>query len=62
MLAAAIVLGVGFAVTTFLTLAWLLAKILWGVGMLIALAAVDLRLIRVGQEGPNEYGPDPLAI
>ena len=62
MLAAGVVLGVGFAVTTFFSLAWLLAKILWGVGALIALAQLIFVYIRVGQEGPNEYGPDPLAI
>ena len=62
MVAAGIVLGVGFVLTTFLTLAWLLAKILWGVGMLIALAQLIFVYIRVGQEGPNEYGPDPLAF
>ena len=54
MLAAAIVLGVGFAVTTFLSLAWLLAEILWGIGALIALAQLIFVYIRVGQEGPNE--------
>jgi uncharacterized membrane protein YhaH (DUF805 family) len=62
MVAAGIVIGVGVAVTTFLTLAWLLAKVLWGVGALIALAQLIFVYIRVGQEGPNEYGPDPLAI
>jgi len=62
MLAAGVVLGVGFVVTTFFSLAWLLAKILWGVGALIALAQLVFVYIRVGQEGPNEYGPDPLAI
>ena len=62
MLAAGVVLGVGFAVTTFFGLAWLLAKILWGIGALIALAQLIFVYIRVGQEGPNEYGPDPLAI
>ena len=62
MVAAGIVVGVGFLVTTFLTLALLLAKILLGVGMLIGLAQLIFVYIRVGQEGPNEYGPDPLAI
>ena len=62
MLAAGVVLGVGFVVATFFSLAWLLAKILWGVGALIALAQLVFVYIRVGQEGPNEYGPDPLAI
>ncbi len=62
MVAAGIVVGVGFLVTTFLTLALLLAKILLGVGMLIGLAQLIFVYIRVGQEGPNEYGPDPLAV
>jgi uncharacterized membrane protein YhaH (DUF805 family) len=62
MLAAGIVLGVGFVVTAFFSLAWLLAKILWGIGALIAIAQLVFVYIRVGQEGPNEYGPDPLAI
>ncbi len=62
MIAAAIVVGIGYAVPTFLTLAWLLAKILWGVGILIALVQLIFVYIRVGQEGRNEYGPDPLAV
>jgi uncharacterized membrane protein YhaH (DUF805 family) len=62
MVAAGIIIGVGFAVTTFFSLAWLLAKILWGIGALIALAQLIFVYIRAGQEGPNEYGPDPLAV
>ena len=62
MVAAGIIVGAGFVITTFFSLAWLLAKVLWGVGALIALAQLIFVYIRVGQEGPNEYGPDPLAI
>jgi uncharacterized membrane protein YhaH (DUF805 family) len=60
-LAAAVVVGVGFAVTSFLGMALLLSKILAGIGMLIGLAQLFFVYIRVGQEGPNQYGPDPLA-
>ena len=42
-------------------MAWLLAKILWGIGLLIGLAQLIFVYVRVGQEGPNQYGPDPLA-
>jgi uncharacterized membrane protein YhaH (DUF805 family) len=31
-----------------------------GIGALVALAALIFVYIRVGQEGPNQYGPDPL--
>ena len=41
---------------------WLLAEILFGVGALIGLAQLIFVYIRVGQEGPNQYGPDPLAV
>jgi len=61
MLAAAVVLGLGFAMTSFMGMAWLLAKILWGIGLLIGLAQLIFVYVRVGQEGPNQYGPDPLA-
>lgn len=60
-LAAGIVLGLGFMSTSFIGMAWLLAKILWGVALLIGLAQLIFVYIRVGQEGPNQYGPDPLA-
>jgi uncharacterized membrane protein YhaH (DUF805 family) len=61
MLAAAVVLGLGFAMTSFMGMAWLLAKILWAASLLIGLAQLIFVYIRVGQEGPNQYGPDPLA-
>ena len=61
MLAAAVVIGLGFAMTSFMGMAWLLAKILWGVGLLVGLAQLIFVYVRIGQEGPNQYGPDPLA-
>lgn len=60
-LAAAAVIAVGFISTSFLEMAWLLAKILGGISLLIGLAQLFFVYIRVGQEGPNQYGPDPLA-
>jgi uncharacterized membrane protein YhaH (DUF805 family) len=59
-IAAALVIGVGFLITSLLGVAWLIAKILWAIALLIGLAQLIFVYIRVGQEGPNEYGPDPL--
>jgi uncharacterized membrane protein YhaH (DUF805 family) len=61
MLAAGLVVALGFVMTSFLGMALLLAKILGGIGLLIGLAQLFFVYIRVGQEGPNQYGPDPLA-
>jgi uncharacterized membrane protein YhaH (DUF805 family) len=61
-IAAGVVLGIGLVSTSFIGIAWLLAKILWGVALLIGLAQLIFVYIRVGQEGPNQYGPDPLAV
>ena len=61
MLAAGAVVGLGFVMTSLLGTALLLAKILSGIGLLIGLAQLFFVYIRVGQEGPNQYGPDPLA-
>jgi uncharacterized membrane protein YhaH (DUF805 family) len=61
MLAAAALVAVGFVVTSLLGMALLLAKILSGIGLLIGLAQLIFVYVRVGQEGPNQYGPDPLA-
>jgi uncharacterized membrane protein YhaH (DUF805 family) len=36
------------------------AKILWAVGGLIMLAQLVLVYVRAGEQGPNQYGPDPL--
>jgi len=60
--AAGVFLILGFAMTSFLSVAWLLAEILAGVSFLIGIAQLVLVYIRLGQEGPNQYGPDPLAV
>lgn len=60
MVVAGIIIGLGLMMTSFVGVAWLLAKILWGIGLLIGLAQLIFVYIRVGQEGPNQYGPDPL--
>ena len=36
------------------------ALVLWGIGVLVSLAALIFVYIRAGQQGPNQYGPDPL--
>jgi uncharacterized membrane protein YhaH (DUF805 family) len=59
--AAAAVLAVGFISASLLGMAWLLAKILWAISLLIGLAQLIFVYVRIGQEGPNQYGPDPLA-
>ncbi len=61
LLAAAVLMAASFMVVSLAGIAWLLAKILWAVGLLIGLAQLIFVYIRVGQEGPNQYGPDPLA-
>jgi uncharacterized membrane protein YhaH (DUF805 family) len=60
MVAAGFVLGISFVITSLSSLAWLLAEILWGIGLLIGLAQLIFVYVRIGQEGPNQYGPDPL--
>jgi uncharacterized membrane protein YhaH (DUF805 family) len=40
--------------------ATLLGEILWGIAMLVGLAQIIFVYIRIGEFGPNEYGPDPL--
>jgi uncharacterized membrane protein YhaH (DUF805 family) len=59
--AAMAVLAIGFFITSLLGVAWLFAKILWGISLLIGLAQLIFVYVRIGQEGPNQYGPDPLA-
>jgi uncharacterized membrane protein YhaH (DUF805 family) len=59
-IAAMLVIGIGFLITSLLGVAWLVAKILWAIALLIGLAQLIFVYVRVGQEGPNEYGPDPL--
>ncbi len=39
----------------------LFAGVFWVVAALVGLAQLVLVYIQVGQEGPNQYGPDPLA-
>jgi uncharacterized membrane protein YhaH (DUF805 family) len=62
MLAGGVLLGLSFYMYNFASLFWRLAEILFGIGVLIGLAQLIFVYIRVGQEGPNEYGPDPLAL
>ena len=57
-----IIFVLGLVVSSLIDLAWLLAEILWAVGGLVAIAQLVLVYIRVGQPGPNQYGPDPLAV
>jgi uncharacterized membrane protein YhaH (DUF805 family) len=38
------------------------ALVLWGIGVVVSLAALIFVYIRAGQEGPNQYGPDPLSM
>jgi uncharacterized membrane protein YhaH (DUF805 family) len=40
---------------------WRLASILYGIGGIIFIAQLIFVYCRVGQQGPNQYGPDPLA-
>jgi len=61
MVAAGILVVAGMFMVSFIDLAWLLAEILWGLGFLIGLAQLIFVYVRVGQQGPNQYGPDPLA-
>ena len=60
MLAAVVILGLGMMMTSILGLAWLLAEVLWGIGMLVGLAQLIFVYVRVGEPGPNRFGPDPL--
>jgi uncharacterized membrane protein YhaH (DUF805 family) len=62
LLAGGIIFALGFYLYNFANLFWLLAEILWGVGALVGLAQLIFVYIRVGEQGPNQYGPDPLAI
>ena len=61
LIAAGIVIGVGMMAMRFMNVAAPLAEIFAGIGFLVGLAQLIFVYIRVGQEGPNEYGPDPLA-
>jgi uncharacterized membrane protein YhaH (DUF805 family) len=59
-IAAMLVIGIGMLITSLLGVAWLIAKILWSIALLVGLAQLIFVYVRVGQEGPNQYGPDPL--
>jgi uncharacterized membrane protein YhaH (DUF805 family) len=39
-----------------------LGEILWGIAALVGLAQFIFVYIRIGEPGPNQYGPDPLAV
>jgi uncharacterized membrane protein YhaH (DUF805 family) len=54
-------LMVGSFVMSGLSFGWLLAEILWAVALLVLIAQMALVYLHVGQPGPNQYGPDPLA-
>ncbi len=58
MLLAAFLTGASFLGVTF---AWLLAEVLWGLALVVWIVQMALVYLHVGQPGPNEYGPDPLA-
>ena len=62
LVAGGVLLGLSFYLYHQAGLFWLLAEILFGVAMLIGLAQLIFVYIRRGQEGPNQYGLDPLAI
>jgi uncharacterized membrane protein YhaH (DUF805 family) len=61
MLAGGVLFGLSLYMYNFASMFWLIAEILFGVGVLIGLAQLIFVYIRVGQQGPNQYGPDPLA-
>jgi uncharacterized membrane protein YhaH (DUF805 family) len=42
--------------------ATVLGEICWGIGALVGLAQFIFIYLRIGQPGPNQYGPDPLAV
>jgi uncharacterized membrane protein YhaH (DUF805 family) len=41
--------------------AWLGAEVLFGLSLIVWIVQMAFVYLRVGQQGPNEYGPDPLA-
>lgn len=59
--AAGVIVTVGMVSIHFIGIAWLLAEILMGLTLVIWLVQLIFVYIKVGQEGPNQYGPDPLA-
>jgi uncharacterized membrane protein YhaH (DUF805 family) len=58
MLLAAFLTAASFLGVTF---AWLLAEVFWGLALIVWIVQMALVYLHVGQPGPNEYGPDPLA-
>jgi uncharacterized membrane protein YhaH (DUF805 family) len=60
MLLAAFLIGASFFVTGF-GIAWLLAELVWGLALIFWIVQMALVYLHVGQQGPNEYGRDPLA-
>lgn len=58
---AIVIIALGMIAVRFLEAAWLLSEILGAVSLLIWLAQLIFVYIRPGQQGPNQYGPDPLA-
>jgi hypothetical protein len=60
MLLAAFLTGASFFGTGF-GIAWLLAELGWGLALIFWIVQMALVYLHVGQQGPNEYGLDPLA-
>ncbi len=60
MLLAAFLTGASVFITG-LGFFWLLAEILWGLSLVVLIVQMALVYLHVGQPGPNDYGPDPLA-
>jgi uncharacterized membrane protein YhaH (DUF805 family) len=42
-------------------LMWLWAEVFWVMALIVWIVQMALVYLRVGQPGPNQYGPDPLA-
>lgn len=61
-LAGGIFVGLSLYMSSFARLYWVLAEVLFAVAVLIVLAQLIFVYIRVGQEGPNQYGSDPLEL
>jgi len=53
---------VGIFVGSYYGLLWLIAYVFFAMGTLIWLAQFALVYIRIGQNGANKYGPDPLEV
>jgi uncharacterized membrane protein YhaH (DUF805 family) len=44
-----------------LRMMWTIAQGLWGLALVVWIVQMVLVYLRVGQQGPNQYGPDPLS-